>query len=363
MRDSRMERGLDCKGMIYGLKFQFLDGGNGCSSSVWSRIVMEKEDAFGQKSAMTTVNCRLRFLFQHGAVPYTVDCFSFLLIEFKNWSIHISEQCQQKFSRRGCQLEIFLDRRGCVSPLHGLSFGFLFIIMNPGFIPRDNACKKLFTLSMVTCQESSATLHTLQLVFISYLSWHPSGTQWYLRVSWMMPCADPALMFKIVAVVSTEIRPFSPISASTWATFASLTAVHGQPERCSSTTDVQPSWNLSTHTYTFLSLIQLPPYCWIILMWIFVSSLLLTTKILVQNAAPLWCIFLVGAAVILALLFKSRFFCHRLRTARTCPVDATVCCSSFIRLCPILLNIQLICPYLLKPPPHSMLIFRLWFRC
>jgi hypothetical protein len=36
------------RGMIYGLIFQFLDGGNYCSSSVWSRIVMEKKDALGQ---------------------------------------------------------------------------------------------------------------------------------------------------------------------------------------------------------------------------------------------------------------------------------------------------------------------------
>jgi hypothetical protein len=34
------------------------------------------------------------------------------------------------------------------------------------FHPRDNARKKLITLSMVRCQESSAILYTLQLVFI-----------------------------------------------------------------------------------------------------------------------------------------------------------------------------------------------------
>jgi hypothetical protein len=38
--------------MVYGLKFQFLGGGNCYSSSVWLRIIMEKEDTFGQKSAM-----------------------------------------------------------------------------------------------------------------------------------------------------------------------------------------------------------------------------------------------------------------------------------------------------------------------
>jgi hypothetical protein len=137
--------------------------------------------------------------------------------------------------------------------------------MNPGFIPCNNARKKFFTLSMVTCQESSATLHTCQLVFIGQLPRHPPGTHQCSRVSWMKPCADQTLMFNIVATVSTEICLFSPVSASTWATSASLTAVHGRPEWCSSSTDVWPSWNLSTQWYTFLSLIQLPPYCWIYL--------------------------------------------------------------------------------------------------
>jgi hypothetical protein len=87
--------------------------------------------------------------------------------------------------------------------------------MNPGSISRDNARKKLFTLSMVTCQEGSATQHTLKLVFICQLSRHPLGTQRYLRFSRMMSCADPTLMFNIVATMSTEIRLFSPVSAST----------------------------------------------------------------------------------------------------------------------------------------------------
>jgi hypothetical protein len=59
---------------------------------VWLRNVMEKEGSFGQKSATTTANCRLQFLFQYGALPYTVDCLSFLLIVFENWSINVPEQ-------------------------------------------------------------------------------------------------------------------------------------------------------------------------------------------------------------------------------------------------------------------------------
>jgi hypothetical protein len=176
--------------------------------------VTEKEDDFGQKSVTITANCTLQFLFLHGAVPYTVDCLSFLLTVFENWSILFPEQCQQKLSGRGCQFELFLCRRGSVSLFHRLTFGYWFIIINPGFIPRNNTCKKLFTFSMVTFQESSATRHMLQLVFSSQLSQHPPGTQRYLRISWMIPRVDPMLMFNIVATVFTEIHLFSPISAS-----------------------------------------------------------------------------------------------------------------------------------------------------
>jgi hypothetical protein len=55
--DSRMERGLDSKGMIYPLKCQFLDGGNYCSSSVWLRIVMEKEASVPVPAWCCTLHC------------------------------------------------------------------------------------------------------------------------------------------------------------------------------------------------------------------------------------------------------------------------------------------------------------------
>jgi hypothetical protein len=228
---------------------------------------------------------------------------------FKNWSIHIPDQCQHKFSGRGWQLELFLGRRGCVSTFHGLSFVFWFIIMNPSFVPHDNACKKLFTFSMVTCQESSAALHTLQLVFIDQLSRHPPGTQRHLRVSWMIPCADPMLMFSVVATVSTEICLFSLISASIWAVSVSLMAVHGWPERCSSMTDVLPSWNLSTHWYTFLSLIHLPPYYWIILLWISLGFAPSDHKNLITEGCSSVVQFSSGVAMILTLSFESCLSC------------------------------------------------------
>jgi hypothetical protein len=56
-----------------------------------------------------------------------------------------------------------------------------------------------------------------------------------------------------------------------------------------------------------------------------------------------------GAAMILALLFESCLSCHQLHAVRTCPVDVSALCSFLLRLCPVLLNIQSVCPYLKSP--------------
>jgi hypothetical protein len=53
-------------------------------------------------------------------------------------------------------------------------------------------------------------------------------------------------------------------------------------------------------------------------------------------------------AMILALSFESRLSCHWLHTVRTCPILVSTCCSSYIRLHPILKNMQSIFSYLLK---------------
>jgi hypothetical protein len=45
----------------------------------------------GQKARPTTANCRLQFHFQHGAVPNTLDCLSFLLIVFSRIGPFISQ--------------------------------------------------------------------------------------------------------------------------------------------------------------------------------------------------------------------------------------------------------------------------------
>jgi hypothetical protein len=57
-----------------------------------------------------------------------------------------------------------------------------------------------------------------------------------------------------------------------------------------------------------------------------------------------------GVVMLVTLLFESCLSCHWLHGVRTCPIDISTRCSSFMRLCPILLNIQSICPYLLKSP-------------
>jgi hypothetical protein len=54
---------------------------------------MEKEDAFEQKPA-TTANYKLHFLFQLGAVPYTVDCLSRICTDYTSSNIRIDRLLQ-----------------------------------------------------------------------------------------------------------------------------------------------------------------------------------------------------------------------------------------------------------------------------
>jgi hypothetical protein len=124
VKSSSSQRFLMCaKHMIAGWSevwtVRGMDGGKCCSSSVWSCTIMKKEDAFRQKSATKTSNCRLQFLFQHGAVPNAVDCLSFLLIVFENWSIHFPEQCQHKFSCINDRCSVFFE---IFLPIGTLSF-------------------------------------------------------------------------------------------------------------------------------------------------------------------------------------------------------------------------------------------------
>jgi hypothetical protein len=90
-----------------------------------------------------------------------------------------------------------------VLPFHRLSFGFWFIIMNPGFIPRDNACKKLFALALNMSRKLCYSLHKSAYVHQSAVS----ASIWNSDIleSWMVPCADPTLMFNIVASVHRNL--------------------------------------------------------------------------------------------------------------------------------------------------------------
>jgi hypothetical protein len=69
-----------------------------------------------------------------------------------------------------------------------------------------------------------------------------------------------------------------------------------------------------------------------------------------------------GLAMILALWFESWLSCHQLHTVGTCPIDVSTCCSSFIKLCPVLSNIQSICPYLLKSLCTCINLYREFFN-
>jgi hypothetical protein len=121
-------------------------------------------------------------------------------------------------------------------------------------------------------------------------------------------------------------------------------------EWCSSATDVLPSWNLSTHWYTLLSLIQLLPHCWMILLWISLGFIPSDHKNIVTERCSSLVQFSSGVVMLRTLSFESCLSCHQLHTVRTCPIDVSTHCRSFMRLRLILVNIPSIFPYVLKSP-------------
>jgi hypothetical protein len=228
---------------------------------------------------------------------------------------------------------------------HSMDFFWILVYNNElRFHPRDNACKKLFTLSTETREESSATRHMLQLVFIGQLSQHPPGTQrvWChvhtnanVQQSGNSVHRNPPLLTnKCVHVSNVRIT-----NGCAWATWVMIVN-----DKC------------SAFLKSFYPLVDFP--------FIHTASTILLNHSSVNlcQCHSFWpqiliterCSSLVqlssGVATILELSFESRLSCHRLYAARTCPIDVSTRCSSFIRLRPILSNIQSICPYLFKSP-------------
>jgi len=63
-----------------------------------------------------------------------------------------------------------------VLPLHTLPFGFWFIIMNPGFIPSDDAIQKVTAFTIVPLQKTGADVLAVALVLFCQMSGHPPSS-------------------------------------------------------------------------------------------------------------------------------------------------------------------------------------------
>ena len=57
-------------------------------------------------------------------------------------------------------------------PLHALPFGFWFIMMNPGFIPSDDAIQEVITFT-VPLQKTGADVLAVALMLFCQMSGHP----------------------------------------------------------------------------------------------------------------------------------------------------------------------------------------------
>jgi len=60
-----------------------------------------------------------------------------------------------------------------VLPLHALPFGFWFIMMNPGFIPSDDAIQEVIAFTIVPLQKTGADVLAVALMLFCQMSRHP----------------------------------------------------------------------------------------------------------------------------------------------------------------------------------------------
>ena len=58
-------------------------------------------------------------------------------------------------------------------PLHALPFGFWFIMMNPGFIPSDDAIQEVIAFTTVPLEKTGADVLALALMFFCQMFGHP----------------------------------------------------------------------------------------------------------------------------------------------------------------------------------------------
>jgi hypothetical protein len=156
-------------------------------------------------------------------------------------------------------------------PRHALTFACRFIVVHPCFIVCDNMSQDSLSF-MTSLQKFQANFHVCPFVFIGKLLWH-FGTHlaqivWYQRSLWMIECADPQLMSNLLATSVTVLCLSSWTRALTCSIFTAFHEVVRWPKQSSSMVLVLPLWNLFTHWYTFLCVIQFFPYYANILLWI-----------------------------------------------------------------------------------------------
>ena len=58
-------------------------------------------------------------------------------------------------------------------PLHALPFGFWFIMMNPGFIPSDDAIQEMIAFTILPLQKTGADVLSVALMLFCRMSGHP----------------------------------------------------------------------------------------------------------------------------------------------------------------------------------------------
>ena len=58
-------------------------------------------------------------------------------------------------------------------PLHALPFGFWFIMMDPGFIPSDDAIQEVIAFKIVPLQKTGADVLAVELILFCQMSAHP----------------------------------------------------------------------------------------------------------------------------------------------------------------------------------------------
>ena len=112
-------------------------------------------------------NIRPQFITQYVTIIYTYYHDTSVHITFKDSHFEVPEHCQQKVISIGMQSG-FSGR--LVFPLHAPPFWFM---MNPSFIPSDDAIQELITFMVAPLQKTIADVKTVALMSFRQIFGHP----------------------------------------------------------------------------------------------------------------------------------------------------------------------------------------------